>query len=153
MFINLKKKAFTLVELLVIIGITTTLALITLPILTSRVQGNDILETVKAINSQIIQQQQNAYSGKNSISYGIKFNTNDITLFQGNSYASSTNQEVYPFTNGITVSQINLTSGSEIVFNSGSFRPNVNGSINFYSNPDTYSITINSEGLVRYAKV
>jgi len=147
------KKGFTLIEILLVVGITMTIALFTLPFLTSRVRQTDLEETVKGTISQIIQYQQYAYAGNGNTAYGISFSSDRYILFRGNSLISASIQETILLPTSISISSINLTSGNEVVFAYQSFRPSVNGVIRFNLDSQNIDVSINSEGMIRYTRV
>jgi len=150
----MKSKAFTLLELLVVLALMSFIILIVLPGSINQVKGTSVDSRASELVSQIYTYQQNAYSGLANKSFGIKFGTTSYTIFTGTSYATSDTHEDINLDSGITISNLTLSGGvSEIVFSPGSLKPSANGSWKIGDVNATYQININKEGYIEYSKV
>ncbi len=144
-------KGFTLLEILVVMGIFVTIAAIAFPTTIGQLQKVKVEDVANNMSSLTFAQQQNALSGLNNKNYGIAFQTNRFILFTGNSLASAESTENIDLPNGMTISQINLSaSATEITFTKGSFRPSQYGNINITDGSKVFTVLINKEGLINY---
>lgn len=142
-------KAYTLVEAIFVIGIFASVAAFLLPFALSQISGSRINESANEMESLIYLYRQNAYTGQNQSSYGVAFASNGYTLFQGDSLATATETEAHALPNGVAITGINLTNSStEVVFSSGSFRPDESGTVVMSDGTSSYQLLINTEGLV-----
>ena len=74
--------AYTLLEIVVILGVFSGLALVFLPVGIEQLQSNKIENVVKDVQSLIYSQSQSAYAFKDNKSYGIackKWIWNDVS--------------------------------------------------------------------------
>lgn len=152
--VNKKLKAFSLLEIILIMGAFIIMTLIFLPIGINELQSSKVDNVVKDIRSQIYTQSQSAYTFKNNKDYGIALFQDHYIIFTGTTLAQAENQTRYDLSAEIKISEINLnTLGSEIVFVKGSFKPNAYGSFKIITGNVAYQITINSEGLLLISKL
>lgn len=144
-------KAMTFLEILVVIGIFALVSAITLPLSQDFLNRTRVDATAKTITYTLFRQQQDAYSALNDSSYGVAFFADRYTVFSGNSLATATYQESVVLDSGTTISQINLSTGNEIVFTKGDIKPAIYGDIRISDkNNVNYKVEINSEGMVDY---
>ncbi len=145
---NPKLEGFSLMELIVTMGILLLMAMVVFPVTIQKAQEQKLQEYAKGITNDILYQQQR--SSLKGIEGGISFATGSYTLFDGPSLAGSTETQVKDLPNNISVEEIALTSGNEILFLEGEFKPNVYGSITLTDGYSQVRIEINSEGLCYY---
>lgn len=151
---NIKLKAYTLIEISVVLSLIILLAVIGSPILLSQLNTERVKFETENLNSLIFSTQQNAYAGKNSTAHGIKFETSRFILFEGNSFASAAFTEEFALQNRVQITNINLTGGAqEIVFAKSSFRPNNTGSLTLSDGIASYTLEINPEGLTNFFRL
>lgn len=124
-------KAFTLVEIVVVIGISVLLVLLTISFFSS-FRNTQVLqgETSQAL-SIINKARSNTLNSKSDSEYGVRVNGDQIILFQGLTFSSSSpSNEAYVLHAAVTISSTTLSGGgTDIVFdrltgdtsNSGSF--------------------------------
>ena len=147
-------KAFSLLEVILIMGVFVIMTLIFLPVGINELQGNKIDNVVKEIRSLIYTQSQSAYTFKNNKDYGIALFADHYIVYTGSSLSQADSQTRYDLSSEVKISNINFNnSGSEFVFLKGSFRPNAYGSFKVVSGSLSYQITINSEGLLLISKL
>jgi prepilin-type N-terminal cleavage/methylation domain-containing protein len=147
------QNGFTLLEILLVVAIFTILASLVFPLTIKDSQGAKLLATAKQMESVMFRYQQSALSRLNNTNYGIAFFLNKYTLFEGNTLASATFTEDIEIPARQSISSITLTGGgTEILFTQGSFRPNKSGNIKITDSILTYTVDINSEGLIRAYK-
>lgn len=148
-----KEAGFTLIEMLVVIGIVIVVAFIVVPISVVQLQGNKLESETKKLKSSMHNQQQYAYSAREDSAYGIVFNSGNYVLYQGDSYATATVTETIDLTNEVDIVQINFAdSSSEVNFAKNEFRPSTTGNIVISDGINSYTININSQGLIETTK-
>ena len=139
------KKGFTLTEMIVVLSIFTVIAAVSLP-LYNYFQSFRIL---KAAKQEVVQNirlvKSKAVSGMNNSSYGIYFETDQYTLYQGASYAGrDTSQDILVE----YLDNIIMSSAFELNYSKNKGEPSNTGDLvltNIIDN-STVNITINSVG-------
>lgn len=123
------EKGFTVIELLVVIGITVILALTAAPI-----YGNfQSSAQLNAVSVQITQDirlvKQRSLSGLNGLTQGIKFAAGGYTIYQGESYAARATiyDRVVNLTGSLTLTT--TLPGNEINFSKGLGAPDNTGAV------------------------
>ncbi len=145
----MKKKAFTLIEMLLVIAIIGLLGTITIPFY----QRLQITTQRQTFSNQLISELRHAklmaISANNDQSWGLNINQNQATLFMGNDFANRDQT----FDESVVVPS-NVTVGgsiNQVIFAKQSGLPNVSGIITVSdTNGQTQSIAINSQGTVDY---
>lgn len=149
-----KFRAFTLIELVVVMGLITMISLLVLPYTINDLKNNSLRSTSIDLVSQIYNYQSNASTGRDNSSYGIRLNSNSYTLFTGDSFATGNNFEEVFLPAGIIFSNINLTGGAvDIVFPKGSLKPSVYGTFRIVDEFNVYEISINVEGFLEWYRL
>ncbi len=149
-----KLRGFTLLEMLVVMGIIGSVSLVAMPITINQIKQTNLQQTVRDMNSAIFLYQQNAYASKNSKSYGVYFESDKYTLYIGESFATAEVTEPTILQSDVSISQINLTGGgNEIKFTAGGFRPTASGTIVLSDAFNSFALDINSEGLISNYKL
>lgn len=137
---------FTLVEMLLSMGIITLLAGISLPIYISFETRNDLEVTSQSIVEMLRRAQTYARSVNGDSQWGVSVQSGTATLFKGATYA--TRDATYDETNTSGLSSSGL---SEIAFTKFDATPSTTGTITLTaSNNETRTITINAKGMVSY---
>lgn len=145
----MNKKGFTLVEIVIVLGIFAILAAAATPFLLSQVVKNRIASSAKQIVSALYIAQQNSYSGKSNASYGVQFTTSSFTMFRGNTFAGSTDPRTVNFTAPVQAKDFAFTGGvTEVVFAKGGIKPNTTGNFKLTDGKKDILISINAEGLI-----
>lgn len=110
-------KAFTLLEVLVVVGIISILAGIVQLNLQPFGNQSDLTGSVQSIVSLLRKAQNLSISSKNLSPHGVHFQSNTYTLFQGPAYnASSTSNEVHALPSRLEFSSIAITGGNDALF-------------------------------------
>jgi Tfp pilus assembly protein FimT len=142
-------KAYTLTEVVLVISLMGMLAVLVLPYAISDIQKNNVKSATTEIVSIIEYYQSNAYSRKNDKTYGIAFYSNKYTLFTGSSLAAADYVEDVFLGSSLSITNITLSGGTnELIFTSGSVKPNQNGTLRVTNGSASYMISINKEGYV-----
>jgi len=146
-----KRSSFTLIEIVVVVGIFLSLAMLLIPFSIQQLNQNRAESSTKIIYSKLFFLQQNAYTQLDNLSYGMELGSNTVTLFNGYSTDNYLSSEILSLEAGVTIKSKNLNNGSnKIFFPKGSVRPNTYGSLTIGDSSNTYRLDINSEGLINY---
>lgn len=143
-------KAASLFEVLVVMAIFAMLVVLTFPFSLRLINQSKADAEAKTLAYVLFRQQQDAYSGLQNKAYGIALYSNRYVIYTGTSLAAAESSDTYYFSSPIRMSSISLSSGNEVTFPSGSFRPQANGSLVISDSQKNYRIDINSEGLISY---
>ena len=146
------KRAFTLVETLIvlaIIGILVTIGLSSYTIFNrAQALGKDEETIVEVLN----QARTQTLSSVNETQYGVHITSSNVTLFTGSSYsAGATGNVVYTLQTSDTILTITLTGGgSDVIFSRLTGETADNGTVSIYSSgaKTTKTVTIYKTGLV-----
>lgn len=140
-------KAFTLIEVLVVILIVTSIGAFVVPVTLSSVSMSRSDGVANQISSLVFKQQQDAYSGYMDSEFGIRLNNNSITLYRGTSFSTASDTRTVSFPTETITYSLN-PSVSDIHFEKGSLEPSSSGSIYVNSSGKITEIVVNSEGLI-----
>lgn len=142
-------KGYTFIELLVVIGIFLTFAVVVALVSIPNLKSVDMQMTVEDIRSLMLVYQQDAYSGKGGEDYGMAFSASKISYYSGDSLGTASSVYEIELPDLIRISSINISdSGSEIHFRSGEFKPVQNGSVTFTGSDSQMRIDFSREGLI-----
>lgn len=145
----MKKNAFTLLEVMLTIAIIALISAIMIPVMNTYRVGDDLDVARNDFMQSLRRAQILAQASDGDISWGVKFQSGNITLFKGTSYASRdvNYDEVYDIADIIS-----LDSGSdEIVFEKFTGYPDFTGDIQLStSSNEIQVISINQFGMLDY---
>ncbi len=145
-------KGFTLVEMLLSVGIIAMLAGLSLPLLASYQNRNDLDLTTQSLIQALRRAQTYAQSGKDDSQWGIEIQSTAITLFKGAVFASR--DTAYDETQAISPGT-NVSGLTEVLFakftGAITTTPIAGDTITLTNvNNDTRTVTINAKGMVSY---
>ena len=147
-------KAFTIIEMLIVLGVLFLLGFLVLPIAVKEIQAGKTDSFIKDLDSALRLLSQDAFSRKNDKDYGIALFSDHYTIFVGPSLSEAEDEIVYEVVDDVVIQNIDLSdSGSEVVFLSGSQKPDVYGSFEIVDLYSIYRFSINKEGLITYIKL
>ena len=141
------KKAYTLIELLLTIGLMGLLAGFSLPIFNNFQFKNELESsvniTVRALKSAQVFSQSNV---GDSI-WGVSISGNTVTVFKGSTFSTRDTgyDNIYTFPANIGSSGI-----TEITYSKLYGIPSVAGNINLSNNSNSRQISINAKGTITY---
>ena len=145
----MKALGFTLIEVLLSVAVIGLIAGMSLPILGSFNNRNDLDITTQSIVGQLRRIQTYARGVNGDSQWGMRLQSSDATLFKGSSYASrdAAYDEVTTIPSSITVSGL-----SDILYSKLDAAPSSTGSITLTNtnNNESRTITINAKGMVTY---
>ncbi|MEN9582419.1 MAG: hypothetical protein RL641_373 [Candidatus Parcubacteria bacterium] len=137
------KKAFTLLEVLIVMAIVGIMAAATLPYTAKSYKHYIKTVETKNLISVLRRAQSMAMANTLESNYGVKISSTSAILFKGTSYATHDAQydENYPISSTVTIS-----APSEIVFEKISGRPATTATITITSDNKTQKIIVGREG-------
>ena len=151
-------RAFTLIELLIIIGIVAVLAALATPALHSFQSASDLENSAEEVSNALRLAHQKTISSDGDSSWGIYFSTtsSQYVLFKGADYSSRdvAVDKVHDVPSFVSISNINLGGGLEEVFNKVSGAAKQQGSISLILTADpskTKTIYIEESGQVGFS--
>jgi prepilin-type N-terminal cleavage/methylation domain-containing protein len=142
------EQGFTLIEMLLSVGLISVIVGISLPIYASFQTRNDLEITTQTIASMFRRAQTYARGTSGDSQWGVAVQTGSATLFKGATFASR--DATYDETTSISPAT-NISGLGEVIFAKLTAAPSTTGSITLTSNTnDTRTITINGKGMVDY---
>ncbi len=145
---NRKVEGFTLIEILLTLGILLVIGTLVFPITVQRTQRSKLESYANQLTIDLYYQQQR--SSLKEIPSGININSNGYTLFDGESFSTASETQVKTYSANISINSVALTSGSEILFPAGKFKPSIFGTLIITDGQSSALIYINREGLIGY---
>lgn len=151
------KRSFTLIELLIVIGVIIILLGLTIISLKLFYKTSDLDNTTQEIISALRLAQSKALASEGASQHGVYFDDttspHQYTLFKGGSYAGreTSADEIHKFPESVEIYNINLNGGKEVVFNrvDGRALPAGDLGIRLIANPfKTKNIYIQGSGLI-----
>jgi type II secretory pathway pseudopilin PulG len=146
--VSKKYSGFSLFEVIVTMGILMLIAILVFPITISKTQRSKLESYATQATTDIYYQQQR--SSLKDIDTGVAIQSNGYTLFDGTDLIGSTETQFKQLPSNVSITNINLTSGTEISFTGGSFKPVIYGTFLITNSADTVRVYINREGLIGY---
>lgn len=108
----LQIKGFTLIEILVVIGLISAISVLAVPYSIRQITDNRAYEAASELSSVIFNTQQNAYSYKDNKSYGVEVKSSEYTIFS--SVDEDINQNLVGYWKMNEPSWTGLTSGEVV---------------------------------------
>lgn len=140
-------KGYTLVELMLVIGIIAIITAVGLPIYAALQNSNGLDITTNTLVQDLYQAQIFSRYEVDNSSWGVAIVGQTITFYAGSSYASRNTAYDNVFTMPVTTT----TSGlSEVDFSKLYGLPSTNGTFTLTVTGISRSVTINSVGMVDY---
>lgn len=142
------QRGFTLLEVILSLAIVAILTGLSLPVYRILMTKNDLDVATVTVAQTLRRAQTLSIAVDGDTNWGVKVQSEGITLFKGTSYAlrDSTFDEVYTLSDNVTPSGV-----SEIVFSKLLGNPDNTGTLILTnSNNETQNITINSKGFLDY---
>lgn len=145
----MKSRGFTLLEVLLSVAIISLIAGISLPVLGSFNERNNLDVATQGIVSQLRRGQTYARGVNGDSQWGVHVQSGDATLFKGVSYAGrdASFDEITTIPSSITAS-----GTTDILYSKLEATPSTPGTITLTStnNNQSRTITVNAEGMVAY---
>lgn len=142
-------QGFTVVEFLVVVGVSLLLVLAALPIYGNTQVSTQLNESSAQIVQDLRLARELSRSGVDGQLHGIKFQSNQYTLFEGGSYAARNTDydRINTFSGSLTITT--TFTNNEVVFSTGSGLPSINGTVIIaHSAGGTRTVILNGSGTV-----
>ena len=142
-----KAKGFTLVELLMVLGILALLIVVSLPLTVNFYKTRQLDVHEQGIVQALRRAQLKAMSIERNSAFGVYLTSTQYVLFKGSSYAArdTSYDEVFDLSGNLSVSGL-----SEIVFSKLNGTTTDTGTITLSIDDKTESININEMGRINY---
>jgi len=155
------KKGFTLIELVVVMGILLVIGAVVVVSLAGRRTDTDIVAVTVEIATTLRQAQADSIAVEGGQPWGVRFansatGTPSYALFTGASYASGTVKGYYRLPNTVAYVTSTLASGAtlDVIFSPVTGASSVSTSVKFYmpaeSTAYSSTISISPAGVVSY---
>lgn len=145
-------KGFTLIEIAVVIGIMAILGTSALVSFSASRNVRDLTTSSQNTLSILRLAQSRTLAGEDDSAWGIRLESNQITLFKGNTFAVSPLTTVYPLPSSMQITNIVLNGGgSDVVFKRVTGETDQTGTflLSVINAPSSsFSVTIDSLGKV-----
>lgn len=137
-----------------VFSIVTVMSGIAFPFYLNKTSQTNLKSSTEHLRDTVLLLQQRAYAGDRNTDYGIFFESDKYTTFQGIAFVTGTERSQTLLSSEIGISLINFNNGgSEIIFQKGKVSPSTHGSFRMSNGTSTYAIEINREGLVSINKL
>jgi len=145
---NRRKNAFSIIEVLLVLGIFFLIVFLSLPLVRGVFYQNDLEDASLLIVSTIRQAENNSRNGLEDSVWGVRLTYPNVVLFKGATYGSRDTA----FDVGVTLSSgITMSGLSEVTFSKMLGLPSVTGDIIITNlNNKTVNININAKGTLSY---
>lgn len=147
-----RSKAFTLIEIIIVIGLMGLIATMSLSVLRNLLNKQRVEKDAESAYSYLQQARNQTIVGEGGLQYGVAFSSTTITLFRGTSYTpGDTNVVTFTLLNNSVFQNVSLTpSGSQVYFQKISGKPSAVGTVEVVSKTNTSikeTIVIYASGL------
>ncbi len=139
------KRGFTLIELLLVISIVIIIGTFSVVFFSRFLTQNAVANTQDQLVGELRKAQIYAMMGKQNGNWGVRFGSNTITLFAGNTYAGR--NSAFDETSSANAN-ISISGFSEIDFAKTTGLPSATGTYTITGNDSSKQISVNSQGVV-----
>ncbi|MBI5037933.1 MAG: prepilin-type N-terminal cleavage/methylation domain-containing protein [Candidatus Kerfeldbacteria bacterium] len=142
-----QRSGFTLVELLVVIGLIAMIGIFSAPVYQNFQNRTDVDIAAATLTNSFRLAQAHAMDMVGDQSWGVHLSVGTIVIFRGASYAT---RDV-PFDDVYTISSdVQLTGLSEVVFSKMHGLPSTIGSVTMQETGRSMTVSLNSLGVVSF---
>lgn len=139
------RPAFTLIEILVVIGLMGMIMLFTLPVGMETLRQHEFLNARESLRRTLTTAREDAFAGTGGAAWGVAIIGNDLVRFQGNSYLSRNASYDVTVPLGALVA---LTGPSEVVFTRPDGFPATPATLALTDGRRTATTTVNALGTI-----
>jgi type II secretory pathway pseudopilin PulG len=136
-------RGFTLLETLLSVALLSMVFILTIPLSQTVLYSNDLEQSTQISIRAIRTAQSLSQSSLNDSTWGVRFSSGQITVFQGASYAarvSASDREYDVSTN------TSFGGTTEIIFNKIYGEPNITGTLSINNRNKSENLVINEKG-------
>lgn len=144
-------KGFSLLELLITMGMMMLLALIVFPVTLQKAQQSKLESYASQLVTDIYYQQQKA--ALKGTEGGVYLSTNSYTLFDGPSLSEASDIDIKKYPSNIEINSVDIVNRGDIFFNKGEFKPYSYGTLLISDGQNHVRVYINREGLIGYENI
>lgn len=147
----MKNRGISLIEIIIVIAIIGIISAVSFSSISNSSRNLGFEKSLNLIVASIERARTLTINSSNFSSYGLKIDSNEISLFEGTSFASSSIEETYDLDNNISISNVDFESGSNIIyFSKLTGNANTSGTITLSSSisEETKDIFIYNTGIV-----
>lgn len=141
------RRGFTLIEMMLSVGIMSLLAALALPLYATFASRNNLAVTAQSLASMLRRAEVYARANYGDNQWGVNIQSSAVTLFQGTSYATRNSglDETLTIPGGVSSSY-----SGDIVFSKLSGAPSTTATITMSSTAvsTTQTVSINAKGMV-----
>jgi prepilin-type N-terminal cleavage/methylation domain-containing protein len=140
-----RQNGFTVIELLIVIALVVIIAGMSVSFYSRFLTQNAVANTVDQLVGELRKAQLYSMMGRQNGTWGVAYNSNKITLFQGNTFATRNTafDELFNINTNISI-----TGFSELTFTKATGTPSASPTIVVAGNNNSKTITVNSLGVV-----
>jgi type II secretory pathway pseudopilin PulG len=147
-------RAYTLIEIIIVIAVFTALGFLALPVAIREIQVGKVDSYVKDVRSAIELAALDSFSGKDELSHGVKINPDSIVIYAGPNYSEAIDELILEVPMNVSITNISLNDSSdEFIFPLGDIRPSAHGTFQVSDDYSTFEFEINREGLLVISKI
>ncbi len=141
------QRGFSLIELVVTMGLLAVIIALATPTLTSLYHRNDVALVTQAVVTSIRRAQTLAAAGANDGSWGVQIGTSSVVVFQGDSYPKRdlTQDDLTPYPSPVTV-----TGSSQYIFVEMGATTTASTTVLTTGTGDSRTLTVNAYGTITY---
>ncbi|MEO5627330.1 MAG: prepilin-type N-terminal cleavage/methylation domain-containing protein [Candidatus Saccharimonadales bacterium] len=144
---NLSNDGFTIIEIILVIGIITIMTAVAAPFYLSLSNSNELDAATNLLAQDLYQAQTYSRNQAQDAQWGVSVNGQVITLFSGSSYAARNpaNDVVYTVPKAVK-----LSGSSQVVYSKLYGLPQATGSFSLVGGGKTSNVVVNNKGMVEY---
>lgn len=129
---------FTLLEMIIVVLIMSILFEISITTFFSITKQQSLDKDVESAYSFLLKARNQTINGEGGTSYGVRFASTSVTLFQGTAYSVASTTAVYEFANKSYMDSIALSGGAyDVYFRKLTGSPSATGTIIFKISTDS----------------
>jgi prepilin-type N-terminal cleavage/methylation domain-containing protein len=138
------KRAFTIIELLIVIGILGLIAVIAIPSFATLNSNQALEKDTHSVVAYLDDAKSRTLASRNSSQYGVRFASTTITLFRGSTFNAADPENLVFYLNSTTyIKTATLTGGAlDVVFSRLTGEANQTGTIVVASTRATTTRTV-----------
>lgn len=140
------KEGFTLIEVLIVLGIMVILASLGLVMSMDFYRANLVRNERELVISILQQARNKAMNNINQSPHGVRLEANQYVLFQGQTFASSTKQTTFNASGAVN----HTPTTTEVIFDQLTGRVSDAGDIIMSYGNQAFTISINNEGRINW---